>query len=130
MSYLKEGRDLYYALEKKQPGIKIPPPRFISCWVSEVCNLDCTYCYFSDTNHEKSHTYIDADRFKSWLAEAKIAGAEALEFSGGGEPTLHPRFREIFEFASQVLVFKLDVIDPQAFCHIDHHLGFVVIDRV
>ena len=100
LTHLKEGRELYTALYKGNKDVVIPPPRFISSWISEVCNLDCTYCFFSDTNYDKSHTYIDADRFIQWLSQAKAAGAESLEFSGGGEPTLHPRFQEIFTRAS------------------------------
>ncbi len=99
LTHLQAGRDLYRSLYRGDKNVKIPPPRFISCWVSEVCNLDCTYCFFSQTNHDKSHQMIDADRFIQWLSQAKAAGAEALEFSGGGEPTLHPRFQEIYTHA-------------------------------
>lgn len=109
MTFLKEGRDLYASIYKNDKSIKIPPPRFISCWVSEVCNLDCTYCYFSETNSDKSHQYIDADRFVRWLSQAKAAGAESLEFSGGGEPTLHPQFREIFMRAC-TMGYKMGII--------------------
>lgn len=95
LTHLDAGRKLYEGLYKGDKNVVIPAPRFISCWVSEVCNLDCTYCFFSQTNHDKSHQMIDADRFLVWLSQAREAGAEALEFSGGGEPTLHPRFEEI-----------------------------------
>ena len=109
MTFLKEGRELYTSLYKGNKDVKIPPPRFISCWISEVCNLDCTYCYFSNTNHDKSHQYIDVDRFVQWLSQAKASGAEALEFSGGGEPTLHPRFQEIFTRA-RAMGYHLGII--------------------
>jgi MoaA/NifB/PqqE/SkfB family radical SAM enzyme len=109
LSFLKEGRELYTALYKGNASVAIPAPRFISCWVSEICNLDCTYCFFSDTNHEKSHQYIDTNRFLAWLSQAKAAGAEALEFSGGGEPTLHPKFEEIFTRA-RAMGYQLGLI--------------------
>lgn len=109
LSFLKEGRELYSALYKGNRDAVIPAPRFISCWISEVCNLDCTYCYFSNTNHDKSHQYINADRFIQWLSQAKAAGTEALEFSGGGEPTLHPRFEEIFTRA-RAMGYQLGLI--------------------
>lgn len=98
LTHLKEGRDLYAAIINGQK-VPFPPPRFISCWISEVCNLDCTYCFFSETNHDKSHLYIDREVFLRWLQEAKDSGAEALEFSGGGEPTLHPEFQRIYQTA-------------------------------
>lgn len=109
MTFLKEGRRLHEVLIEKSSDRSFPPPRFISCWVSEVCNLDCTYCYFSDTNHDKSHQYIDAEKFMAWLRDVKNAGAESLEFSGGGEPTLHPRFKEIYSFAHEA-GYKLGII--------------------
>ena len=102
LTHLPAARILYESIYKNNPSIKIPPPRFISCWISEVCNLDCTYCFFSDTNHDKTHTYIDKYRFIKWLEEAREEGAESLEFSGGGEPTLHPDFTEIVAAASEM----------------------------
>lgn len=109
LTFLKEGRELYTSLYKGNKNVVIPAPRFISCWISEICNLDCTYCFFSDTNHDKTHQYIDGDRFIKWMSQAKALGAESLEFSGGGEPTLHPRFQEIFTRASG-MGYKLGII--------------------
>jgi MoaA/NifB/PqqE/SkfB family radical SAM enzyme len=108
LSFLHEGRQLLKAYS--DDSIPFPAPRFISCWISEVCNLDCTYCYFSETNHDKSHVWIDTDKFIDWLGQARYAGAESLEFSGGGEPTLHPDFERIFKAAYYSLEFKLGII--------------------
>jgi len=99
LTFLKEGRRLHKILVEKSSDRSFPPPRFISCWISEWCNCDCSYCFFSETNADKTHGYIDAKKFLSWLLEAKDAGAEAIEFSGGGEPTLHPDFQDIYEDA-------------------------------
>lgn len=109
MTFLPEARQLYTALLKGNKDVRIPPPRFISCWISEVCNLDCTYCYFSETNYDKSHQYINAKRFIEWLSQAKAAGAESLEFSGGGEPTLNPQFKEIYT-AARAMGYQLGII--------------------
>lgn len=102
LTFTKEARELYKALYKGDPSVAIPAPRFISCWVSEVCNLDCTYCFFSSTNHDKSHQFIAVDPFLAWLKQAREAGTEALEFSGGGEPTLHPEFKLISMRANEM----------------------------
>ena len=120
MTFLKEGRELYSSLYKGNKDVKVPPPRFISCWISEVCNLDCTYCFFSSTNHDKSHQYIDTERFVQWLSQAKAAGAEALEFSGGGEPTLHPKLDEIVR-RSWAMGYSLGMI-THACNPMDHRL--------
>ena len=111
LTHLKEGRELYTALAfGKKPAAPLPPPRFISCWISELCNLDCTYCFFSDTNHDKSHTYIDTHKFLEWLSVVRKSGAESLEFSGGGEPTLHPDFQMIYEHAKNMLSYHIGII--------------------
>lgn len=110
LTFLQDGKKLYSSLYKGDRDVKIPPPRFISCWVSEICNLDCTYCFFSETNHDKSHQYINASRFLAWLQEARDAGAESLEFSGGGEPTLHPDFKMIYECAGSLMGYELGII--------------------
>lgn len=109
MTFLPEARAMHAAFIQGKKNVAIPAPRFISSWISEKCNLDCTYCFFSDTNHDKSHLYINEDAFLEWLAQARYAGAEALEFSGGGEPTLHPKFQHIFEGAS-LMGYKLGII--------------------
>lgn len=109
LTFLPEGRNLYRAFMKNDPDAPIAAPRFISCWVSEVCNLDCTYCFFSETNHDKSHLYIDTKAFVRWLDEARAAGSESLEFSGGGEPTLHPDFLQIL-LAARAMGYETGMI--------------------
>lgn len=110
LTFLPEARQLHQAILNKDKSVAFPAPRFISCWISEKCNLDCTYCYFSETNHDKSHLYIDTHKFLGWLAQVREFGAEALEFSGGGEPTLHPDFRMIYEHAKNMLGFQIGII--------------------
>lgn len=100
LSFMNEGRKLHAA--QSDPSAAFPYPRFISCWVSEVCNLDCTYCFFSETNYDKSHTFIDASVFMSWLSEMRRHGSESLEFSGGGEPTLHRELPHIIREAGKM----------------------------
>ena len=97
LSHLPAARQLYDA--QKDPSIPFPAPRFLSIWVSQVCNLDCTYCYFADSNHNPEKTFVDKDAIIAWLHEMRSFGSEALEFSGGGEPTVHKHFAEIFEAA-------------------------------
>lgn len=113
LSFLKEGRQLHQALKVDRDSLgallPFPPPRFVSIWISEVCNLDCTYCYFSETNSDKSHQYIPTDTMLRWLKVVKDFGAEALEFSGGGEPTLHPDF-EKFIIETKKMGYKLGLI--------------------
>lgn len=100
LTHLPAARQLYKA--QNDPLIPFPPPRFISIWISQICNLDCTYCYFSDSNHNPEKTFIKTDEILAWLQEMKNFGAEALEYSGGGEPTVHKDFAKIVEASSNM----------------------------
>lgn len=100
LTHLPSARQLYKA--QSDPSIAFPPPRFISIWISEVCNLDCTYCFFAETNHDPERKFIETEAIINWLLEMREFGSEALEFSGGGEPTVHKDFAKIFEAASNM----------------------------
>lgn len=69
-------------------------PRQVSIALTNTCDLDCPYCYAS-----KLHATLDYDCVCRWLCEFDQHGALGVGF-GGGEPTLHPRFADICEFAT------------------------------
>lgn len=100
LTHLPAARELYAA--QKDPNRPFPPPRFLSIWLSEICNLDCTYCYFAETNHDPTRTFMKTEEILPWLREMRAFGAEALEFSGGGEPTVHKDFTTIFDEAGKM----------------------------
>lgn len=64
-------------------------PRQVSIALTNVCDLQCAYCYAP-----KSRATLTADQVLAWLLELDDAGCLAVGF-GGGEPTLHPQFTEI-----------------------------------
>lgn len=100
LTHLPAARQLYKA--QKDSSVPFPPPRFISIWISEICNLSCTYCFFSETNHDPERKFLETNSILKWLKEMKEFGAEALEFSGGGEPTVHKDFAHIFQESSEM----------------------------
>lgn len=69
--------------------------------VGKVCSFDCAYCPLGRTLHPT----LDPKACRFPLAEEILDAAErglrseaafdCLAFTGGGEPTLHPRFPEI-----------------------------------
>jgi MoaA/NifB/PqqE/SkfB family radical SAM enzyme len=85
-------------------------PRFILLDLAGRCNLDCVYCRrFSPWNKEywrKQHPelsgFIDFEVVKNVLLDAKEMGVETVLLVGGGEPTLHPKFKEIIELISKL----------------------------
>ena len=70
-------------------------PRQVSIALTNVCDLQCSYCYAP-----KTRATLTADQVLAWLIELDEAGCLAVGF-GGGEPTLHPQFAEICQRAAR-----------------------------
>ena len=66
--------------------------------LTPVCNMDCKMCYvrLSAKQQQSLGPLADADRWLSLAREAKKAGMLYLLLTGG-EPFLHPQFRQILE---------------------------------
>ena len=73
-------------------------PRFISCWLTHVCNLNCDYCLYA-SKHNQVKAFADPEKFKKFIDQIAEAGVEGLEFAGGGESALHPQCFEFAEYA-------------------------------
>ncbi len=56
------------------------------------CNCQCYYCYVRDYNRNKCD--LDRNCLFSFLESVAQLGAKAIEFTGGGEPTVYPYFDE------------------------------------
>ena len=66
--------------------------------LTPVCNMDCKMCYIrlSRQTQESIAPLADADQWLKLAQEAKDAGMLYLLLTGG-EPLLHPQFRQILE---------------------------------
>lgn len=56
------------------------------------CNCQCYYCYVRDYNKNKCD--LDKDCLFSFLESVARLGTKAIEFTGGGEPTVYSYFDE------------------------------------
>jgi sulfatase maturation enzyme AslB (radical SAM superfamily) len=72
--------------------------------ISRVCNCECPYCFAVDYLHTPSLSqparFIGLNEFAArldWLESSSIRQVRLL----GGEPTLHPQFRELIEQVSR-----------------------------
>lgn len=61
------------------------------------CQLECTHCY-AESGPTGSHGTMTADQWRSVLTEAWSLGIQSVQFIGG-EPTQHPDFAGLLEFA-------------------------------
>lgn len=50
-------------------------------------------------HYESTGTFADTDRTLFWLRQARQAGVQAIVWTGGGEPTLHPQIEPIVAHA-------------------------------
>ena len=58
----------FYSEAKKLLKGNITVPRMVSVWLSQVCNLRCSHCLFTDYNKEVNK-FIDTDKFKDFISE-------------------------------------------------------------
>lgn len=54
-----------------------------------ICNANCSWCFYGAA---QSNTILDAEVLMKFINEATALGTKAITWSGGGEPTLHPKF--------------------------------------
>lgn len=78
-------------------------PRLMSLYlyVSGSCNLACRHCWISPNYMPggKGGQFIPIEYVKKAVQEALPLGLASVKLTGG-EPTLHPQFRELLEFVS------------------------------
>ena len=77
------------------PGV--PALRMFYLYLTAGCNLHCRHCWITPTfvnGRPVPGECLDPERLRQAVAEAKPMGLSAAKLTGG-EPTLHPAFREI-----------------------------------
>jgi len=72
---------------------------------NKSCNLRCRYCYAR--SGEDSVKVADFNILKSIISEAKELGIESVVVIGGGEPTLHPKFRELVAYIDSLGIIPM-----------------------
>lgn len=73
-------------------------PLHLAIELTDACNLHCKHCY--RVAGEGKDTFLPTDRLLQILDEMHAKGVHSLELSGG-EPTAHPDFATILEYALQ-----------------------------
>ncbi|PIN85968.1 hypothetical protein COV19_07160 [Candidatus Woesearchaeota archaeon CG10_big_fil_rev_8_21_14_0_10_44_13] len=77
--------------------------RWLSIFLTYDCNLDCKHCLYKGKKGS-----MDLETAKEMLKEAKELRYKSVSFSGG-EPTTHPKFFDIIEYAA-ALGFEMDIV--------------------
>ena len=89
-----------------------PNPVHVQMILSDLCNQNCSFCAYrmdgyssnqlfsilepDGTKNNNPNRMIPYEKAIEILNDCKELGVRAIQFTGGGEPTVHPKHREIF----------------------------------
>jgi wyosine [tRNA(Phe)-imidazoG37] synthetase (radical SAM superfamily) len=92
-----------------------PVPLQVQLIISDLCNHNCSFCayrmegYTSNKNfgqwdavkgmiNNNPNRMIPVEKCKEILDDCAEMGVKAMQFTGGGEPTVHPHHKELFQY--------------------------------
>ena len=95
-------------------GGRQPGPVHVQLVISDLCNQDCHFCAYRMSGYTSNELFAEIDpasgranqnprRFLSLekieeiLDDCLELGVRAVQITGGGEPTVHPRHHEVFQ---------------------------------
>lgn len=89
-------------------------PTHIHLIIADLCNQACHFCAYRDESYSSNQLFgvvkngvrnnnpprmIPSEKVFEILDNARDMGTKAIQFTGGGEPTVHPAHAEIFQHA-------------------------------
>ena len=77
----------------------VPALQAFYLYMSDTCNLRCRHCWITpgfSGGTSSSGDFVDPEALRQAVVEAKPLGLGSVKLTGG-EPMLHPRFREIVD---------------------------------
>lgn len=90
-----------------------PVPVHVQFVLSDLCNHDCSFCayrisdglsteLFKTAETHNPNRRIETSRAATLLREMADVGVRAVQFTGGGEPTVHQSFEELVGLAQSL----------------------------
>jgi MoaA/NifB/PqqE/SkfB family radical SAM enzyme len=81
--------------------------------LSDLCNQNCSFCSYRDPNYISSVLFHENGNYNpnrklpkikaiEILDDCKEMGVKGIQFTGGGEPTVHPDFQEIVDYTTKL----------------------------
>lgn len=68
--------------------------------LTNKCNHNCLWCTYGYLHHNNDE--LDIEVVKSLLRDSKNMGVLSVTWTGGGEPTLHPHFSQLINYAASL----------------------------
>ena len=108
-----EYSSLKMAWWAQREGFPPAAPKQVQLIISDLCNQDCSFCAYRMSGYSSNEMFlgdskqaaygtnnpvrfIPTERCLAFLDEFKRAGVLAVQFTGGGEPTVHQDHERIF----------------------------------
>ena len=113
----------------------VPPLTALYMYIAGSCNLACRHCWIEPDYQasDQNGKFIKLAHLKKAIRQAKALGLGSVKLTGG-EPTLHPQFREIVDYIESQKVSMLMesngiLIDDEMarFLKARKHFGFVSV---
>jgi MoaA/NifB/PqqE/SkfB family radical SAM enzyme len=88
-------------------GKQIAPEHF-QLILSDTCSQDCAFCSYRLSGYTTQELWggvrnpkriIPYDKAVEILNDFALMGVKAVQFTGGGEPTVHPQHKQLFDLA-------------------------------
>lgn len=96
--------DRLEAIQTREPA----GPVHVQIILSDLCNQSCHFCAYRDPSYTSSQLFhvdgnynpnrmIPYEKVLEILDDCVEMGVQAIQLTGGGEPTVHPRFGDIVQ---------------------------------
>ena len=93
---------------------KNPSPVLVEIDPSNICNHACDFCsssYIHFSEYKNKNTYdssiLSFEMLKKVFLEMDNMGVRAVTFTGGGDPTVNPKLKEIIQYVSDNTNLKM-----------------------
>lgn len=92
---------------------RVPNPVHVQLILSDLCNQDCHFCAYrmsgglstelfgTATTHNPNRK-MDTDKAQQIITDCAAMGVKAIQFTGGGEPTVHKDCFGLIAYAQQL----------------------------
>lgn len=116
MSIYSQAKPLYHIdrIEALREG-RLPAPVHVQMILSDLCNQDCSFCAYrmsgglstemfadAETGYHNPNRRMPADKAIEIIEDCAEMGVRAIQFTGGGEPTVHKNWVEIIHTAQKL----------------------------
>lgn len=108
MDLYSQAKPVYWLdrLATMRAGVA-PAPVHVQMVLSDLCNQDCGFCayrmssglsneLFPEGKRKNPNRMIPAEKAREIIDDCAALGVKAIQFTGGGEPTMHPAHLEMF----------------------------------